>query len=67
MLKIVNPATEEVIEQLTEDTPATVAQKFEKLREGQRRWAKAPLETRVAALRKFRDLVVEKKTSSPVR
>jgi acyl-CoA reductase-like NAD-dependent aldehyde dehydrogenase len=56
-MKIVNPATEEVINELAEDTPATVADKYTRARRAQPSWSRVPLSDRIAAVRKFRDLL----------
>jgi len=61
MLKIVNPATGEVIREVQEDTATTIAAKFEKARKAQKSWARQPLEKRLAALHKFRDALVARK------
>jgi acyl-CoA reductase-like NAD-dependent aldehyde dehydrogenase len=53
MLKVINPATEEVLDELTEDTPRSIAEKVAKARLGQRAWARAPLERRLESVRRF--------------
>lgn len=52
-MKIINPATEEVIREVQEDSPATLSQKLEALKAAQPRWAGVPLAQRVEILRKF--------------
>jgi acyl-CoA reductase-like NAD-dependent aldehyde dehydrogenase len=61
MLKIMNPTTESVIHELEEDTAATIAQKFRTTQTGQRAWAKTPLKERIAAMSRFRDIIIERK------
>ncbi len=56
-LTITNPATEEVIRELPEDDAAAVSDKLARARAAQPAWAARPLEERLAALRKFGELV----------
>lgn len=58
-MDIINPATGSTIEKLTEDTPVGVNNKIAALIEGQKKWAKVPLEERVAIIIKYGDLVME--------
>ena len=58
-MKIVNPATEEVIKEAAEDSRATVAQKFNTLKSAQREWQNIPLKERSAILQRFSDLLKE--------
>ena len=60
-MKIINPATEAVIQELSEDTPATLSLKFKSLRVAQPAWARRPLDERVDVLRKFSSLLEEHK------
>jgi acyl-CoA reductase-like NAD-dependent aldehyde dehydrogenase len=60
-MKIRNPATGEPIDDVREDSPATVAEKYARVRAAQPAWAKVPLATRLAAIAKFRDLIVARK------
>ncbi|MGZ3697413.1 MAG: aldehyde dehydrogenase family protein [Bdellovibrionota bacterium] len=57
MLKIVNPANESVLRELEEDNAKSVADKFARAAAAQKTWARTPLETRVAAIRKFREIL----------
>src|SRR5262249_12141614 len=61
MLKVINPATEEVLDELTEDTPRSIAEKVAKARLGQRSWAGVPLERPVESVRRFGLLLAEQK------
>lgn len=54
-MKIINPATEEVLADIQEDTEKTVRDKYELLKEGQRAWAVNPLEERIACISRFYD------------
>jgi acyl-CoA reductase-like NAD-dependent aldehyde dehydrogenase len=56
-MKIINPATEEPVSELAEDSPATVADKYARARRAQPSWGRAPLSDRIAAVRRFRDLL----------
>lgn len=58
-LTVVNPATEEVITSLNEDSEVSVTEKMNKLREGQVSWQKVPLPERVAILQNFAALLLE--------
>lgn len=60
---IINPATEAVIDQLNEDTAATIEQKFELLKKGQSAWAAVPLADRLECIRKF-DVLLEEELES---
>ncbi|HRP54902.1 aldehyde dehydrogenase family protein [Agriterribacter sp.] len=60
-MQIINPATEEVIQEVAEDTPETVAGKYQLLKEGQKHWAAKPLEQRIGAIEKFYALLDERK------
>lgn len=58
-LTVVNPATEETIAELNQDTNESLSQKLASLQEGQKAWANVPLQERVAALQKFSKLLQE--------
>ncbi len=60
-MKVLNPATEEVIADLPADTPVTAAQKAEEAREAQPAWAAVPLESKLEIVRRFRQLLVGRK------
>ncbi len=61
MLKIVNPATEQLIREVEEDTPAGVAEKFRRARVAQEEWAARGVRERVEALRRFRGIAESRK------
>jgi len=50
---IINPATEEPIGEVPEDTQATVREKFEQGKKGQAAWARLPLAERIACIGRF--------------
>lgn len=52
-MQIINPATEEVLEEIKEDTAATVQEKYQLLRAGQKAWALRPLEERLEVITRF--------------
>ena len=56
-MKIINPATEEVIREVGEDSVASATSKFQQLRAGQLSWQLVPLPERVAVIRTFSDLL----------
>ena len=60
-MKVTNPATGAVIRELADDSPAEVARKHERARRAQPAWAARPYEERAAAIRRFRDLLVERR------
>jgi len=59
-MRVLNPATGDVLAELAEADPGTVAAAVARARAAQRDWAAAPLETRAAAIRRFRALVLER-------
>ncbi len=52
-MKIINPATEDIIVGIEEDTKAVVGKKFRLLQDIQPAWQKVPLEERIKILQKF--------------
>ena len=56
-MQIINPATEEIISELTEDSKGTLASKFELLRNAQPSWQKISLIERVQVLKTFSELL----------
>ena len=60
-MKIINPATEELIKEIPEDNSETIAVKFRLLQSGQPDWAALPLQKRIACMEKFYGLLDEKK------
>lgn len=58
-MKIINPATEELIKEVQEDSVQTIEKKFQELKSGQRAWSKKPLAERVEIIRKFSVLLGE--------
>lgn len=60
-MEIINPATEEVIGVVTEDTEATVKEKYAALRAGQPEWAGLGVEGRIACIERFCELLEAEK------
>ncbi len=58
-MKVVNPATEQVIADLKEDNAASLKKKLSLLKLGQKKWNAVPLKKRVAILQKFSALLKE--------
>lgn len=57
-MKIINPATEAVIREVSEDTTASIQAKFETAKKAQKEWAKVPLKERIACIAKFNELML---------
>jgi acyl-CoA reductase-like NAD-dependent aldehyde dehydrogenase len=62
-MKIINPATEELIKEVQEDSQKSVQEKYSTLKSGQIRWAETPLEDRLACIQQFHDLLDTEKDS----
>ncbi len=58
-MQIINPATEEIIKEITEDSKESLTGKFELLRLNQPAWQEVPLIERVNVLMSFSDLLAE--------
>jgi acyl-CoA reductase-like NAD-dependent aldehyde dehydrogenase len=61
MLKVINPATEEVVREVPEDDAASVARKTAAARAAQPTWAKTPLARRLDAVRRFGELLAQRR------
>ncbi|MBW8048888.1 MAG: aldehyde dehydrogenase family protein [Cytophagales bacterium] len=55
-MKIINPATEEIIAAIEEDNGQIIKEKYEVVREGQQLW-QVPIIERISIIRKFYDLL----------
>ena len=60
-MKIINPATEEIITDVAEDTIESIAEKFQLLKEGQQLWANIAVEKRIECIVRFHELLDEQK------
>ncbi|HEX8278053.1 MAG TPA: aldehyde dehydrogenase family protein, partial [Segetibacter sp.] len=58
-MKIINPATEEIIQEVKEDTKESLKGKFEVLQSNQLSWQEVLLTRRVEVIMKFSDLLQE--------
>jgi acyl-CoA reductase-like NAD-dependent aldehyde dehydrogenase len=58
-MKIINPATEELIGEIEEDTEVTLGEKFQQLQAAQPGWQKVSLSERIKVLQKFSLLLKE--------
>ncbi len=56
-MKIFNPATGDVLQEIQEDSAASIHSKYQKLRAGQPNWAAVKLEDRISILQKFSDIL----------
>ena len=54
---IINPASEEIIKEVEEDTKGTIANKFKLLQSAQPAWSQVPVQDRVQILKSFSDLL----------
>lgn len=57
-MKIVNPATEETIKELQEDSSATIQSKYDSAKKAQNNWANVPLSERIGCIAKFNELML---------
>jgi len=62
-MKIVNPATEEIIEDVPVDSKESLQHSFQLLQQGQTSWATVNMEERINCLRLFSNLLEKNKTS----
>ena len=60
-MKVINPATEELIREIPEDDAKSVQEKFELLKKGHPGWAKLPVQKRVDCIQRFYDLLLAEK------
>ena len=56
-MKIINPATEEIIKEVKEDNESSLKRKWGSLKVAQEKWAGLPLKERVDVLKKFSSLL----------
>jgi len=60
-VKIINPATDELIREVDEETDAEIRKKYDTLKEGQKKWGATALDDRIACLKRFSDLLEKNK------
>jgi len=58
-MKIINPATENIIKEVVEDNQASVENKIKSLRAGQSQWSNTAVKDRLACIIKFGGLVMD--------
>jgi acyl-CoA reductase-like NAD-dependent aldehyde dehydrogenase len=63
VLRVINPATEELLAELEEDDAATLARKTAAARSAQRTWAGTPLAERLAAVHRFGEMLLSRRDS----
>jgi acyl-CoA reductase-like NAD-dependent aldehyde dehydrogenase len=63
MLKVINPATDELVRDLEQDDARTLARKATEARAAQPAWAGTPLAERLAAVRRFGELLQSRRDS----
>lgn len=56
-LMVINPATEDIVAEINEDTEQSIDEKFQLLRKAQPKWAAVPLVERIACIQRFHDLL----------
>src|SRR2546423_15181049 len=56
-MKIINPATEEVIREVQEDNSESLQVKFQLLKKAQSNWQKLPLKERIELIQRFSSLL----------
>jgi acyl-CoA reductase-like NAD-dependent aldehyde dehydrogenase len=59
-MKITNPATGAVLADVAADNAKSVRAKYERARNAQPKWAATPIRKRLAAIRKFREIVIDR-------
>jgi acyl-CoA reductase-like NAD-dependent aldehyde dehydrogenase len=62
-MKIINPATEEIVKEFPEDSVSEIKDKHALLKEGQKKWKLVALEERIRCLEKFSELLDLNKAS----
>jgi acyl-CoA reductase-like NAD-dependent aldehyde dehydrogenase len=58
-MKIINPATHELIKEIPEDNAKAIEEKYQRARQAQSSWEKIDLDFRIAAIQHFHDLLKE--------
>ena len=60
-MKVINPATEEIINTIAEDSKEVITVKYNAARKAQPEWKKVDIKERIAAIQKFSDLLESNK------
>jgi acyl-CoA reductase-like NAD-dependent aldehyde dehydrogenase len=56
-MKVINPATEEIVQEVPEDSLLVIGDTYARLKGGQKKWKAVALEERIRCLEKFSDLL----------
>ena len=56
-MKVINPATEEMIEETAEDNRLTLSSKFQTLKQAQKLWQQTALADRISMIQRFAELI----------
>jgi len=56
-MQIINPATEEIIKEISSDDFSSINQKYQQLRNGQDSWKESPLKDRISIIDRFHKLL----------
>ena len=59
-MKIINPATEELITEIEADSPKLIQSAYRAARDGQKAWRHRPIKERIAIIRRFYELLEER-------
>lgn len=59
-MRIENPATGDLLREVTEDTADSIGEKYQRARAAQPDWAARPISERLGVIQRFRELVVER-------
>jgi len=59
-MKIINPATGEVLIDVVADTAKSIRAKYDRARAAQPKWTATPIRKRLAAIRRFREILVDR-------
>jgi acyl-CoA reductase-like NAD-dependent aldehyde dehydrogenase len=62
-MQVINPANEEIIKTITEDSKEIINAKYQAARKAQPEWKQVELKQRIAAIQKFSDLLETNKES----
>lgn len=62
-MNIVNPANNEIIKEIQEDSLKSIQEKFEKVKQAQKLWASEPIRARLKCIEKFGELLTQNSDS----
>lgn len=61
-MKLINPATNQTIREIEEDTKSQITEKYQRALQAQPQWARIPLDHRLGIMDKFRELLLQEVT-----